>query len=154
MLLVFGCYCKVLSMIQRGFKSTCSNRNTGKRTSCIIVSTVFWILILFPFPFLFCLGCWWNTFAAEPRWWWRGRLWVWKCDCKVVSPHTHTLRTAQCERTNRLWLIRSEACLTLTPRILCCYECRLQREGALSIENTDHWTLGSPPGPLPEGWPK
>jgi len=75
---------------------------------------------------------------------WRGRLWVWKCDCKVVSPHTHThthtLRTAQCERTNRLWLIRSEVCLTLTPRILCCYECRLQREGLflLKIQTIGH----------------
>jgi len=79
--------------------------------------------------------------------WWRGRLWVWKCDCKVVSPHTHTLRTAQCERTNRLWLIRSEACLTLTPRILCCYECKLQREGLflLKIQTIGHRDL--PPGP-------
>lgn len=77
--------------------------------------------------------------------WWRGGSWAWKCDCKVVSPHTHTLRTAQCERTNRLWLIRSEACLTLTRRFLCCYECRLEREGLflLKIQTIGH--RGLPP---------
>lgn len=41
-------------------------------------------------------------FCCGTLMWWKGGLWVWKCDCKVVNPHTRTLRTAQCERANRL----------------------------------------------------
>jgi len=140
MLLVFGFYCKVLSMIQWGFKSTCSNRNTAKGTSCIIVSTVFWIPILFPFPFLFCLGCWWNTFAAEPR-----------CGGEegcgfgnaIVKLSALTLIHYAQLNVNALiasdWFVPRPVWL-VTPRILWCYECRLQREGLflLKIQTIGH----------------